>query len=161
MVGDKPLEIEGYGTMPPLSQFIPGFKDPINYFGIFVPKGVPAEVTATLDKMWAGPIAQNEALKKYAQNRGALVRAVAWRSGAGRGVPGDPVVRLGPAGRRQGQGVARHGRHRQALSQLRGAATRQPAQRTAADRHPGCPTGPFRPSLRPPGPTGLYHVRDR
>ena len=45
VVGDKPLEIEGYGTVPPLSQFIPGFKDPINYFGIFVPKGVPAEVT--------------------------------------------------------------------------------------------------------------------
>ncbi len=72
VVGDKALEIEGYGTIPPLSQFIPGFKDPINYFGIFVPKGVPAEVTATLDKLWAGPMAQNEALKKYAQNRGAL-----------------------------------------------------------------------------------------
>jgi tripartite-type tricarboxylate transporter receptor subunit TctC len=72
VVGDKSLEIEGYGTVPPLSQFIPGFKDPINYFGIFVPKGVPADVIVTLDKLWAGPMAQNEALKKYAQNRGAL-----------------------------------------------------------------------------------------
>jgi tripartite-type tricarboxylate transporter receptor subunit TctC len=72
VVGDKSLEIEGYGTVPPLSQFIPGFKDPINYFGIFVPKGVPPEVTATLDKIWATQIANSDALKKYAQNRGAI-----------------------------------------------------------------------------------------
>ncbi|MDP1533350.1 MAG: tripartite tricarboxylate transporter substrate-binding protein, partial [Rubrivivax sp.] len=72
VVGDKALEIEGFGTVPPLSQFIPGFKDPINYFGIFVPRGVPAEVTATLDKIWATSMANNEALKKYAQGRGAM-----------------------------------------------------------------------------------------
>ncbi len=72
VVGDKPLEIEGFGTVPPLSQFIPGFKDPINYFGIFVPKGVPAEVKATLDKIWSTQLANSEALKKYAQSRGAL-----------------------------------------------------------------------------------------
>jgi tripartite-type tricarboxylate transporter receptor subunit TctC len=72
VVGDKPLEIEGFGTVPPLSQFVPGFKDPINYFGIFVPKGVPTEVTAALDKVWGSQIANNAALKKYAQERGAL-----------------------------------------------------------------------------------------
>jgi len=72
VVGDKPLEIEGYGTVPPLSQFIPGFKDPVNYFGIFVPKGVPAEVTATLDKIWAEQFAKSGAMVKYAQNRGAI-----------------------------------------------------------------------------------------
>ena len=72
VVGDKPLDIEGFGTVPPLSQFVPGFKDPINYFGIFVPKGVPAEVTALLDKVWGAQIANNAALKKYAQERGAL-----------------------------------------------------------------------------------------
>jgi len=77
VVGDKSLEIEGFGTVPPLSQFIPGFKDPINYFGIFVPKGVPAEVTATLDKIWATQIANNDALKKYAQGRGALFAPMA------------------------------------------------------------------------------------
>ncbi|HEU0204870.1 MAG TPA: tripartite tricarboxylate transporter substrate binding protein, partial [Burkholderiaceae bacterium] len=72
VVGDKPLEIEGYGTVPPLSQFIPGFKDPVNYFGIFVPKGVPPEVTATLDRIWNEKIMKSEELRKYAQNRGAL-----------------------------------------------------------------------------------------
>ena len=72
VVGDKPLEIEGFGTIPPLSQFIPGFKDPINYFGIFVPKSVPAEITATLDRIWATQMAGNEALRKYATGRGAM-----------------------------------------------------------------------------------------
>ena len=77
VVGDKALEIEGFGTVPPLSQFMPGFKDPVNYFGIFVPKGVPAEVTATLDKVWASQMANSEALKKYAQGRGALFAPLA------------------------------------------------------------------------------------
>jgi tripartite-type tricarboxylate transporter receptor subunit TctC len=77
VVGDKPLEIEGFGVIPPLSQFVPGFTDPINYFGIFVPKGVPAEVTATLDQIWANQIARSEDLRKYAQNRGALFAPMA------------------------------------------------------------------------------------
>src|SRR5207248_9779767 len=34
-VSDKPLELEGYGTIPPLSSVIPGFTAPANYFGIF------------------------------------------------------------------------------------------------------------------------------
>lgn len=72
VVGDKPLEIDGFGTIPPLSQFVPGFKDPINYFGIFVPKGVPAEVTATLNKIWAEQIAKSSELRKYATARGAM-----------------------------------------------------------------------------------------
>jgi len=72
VVGDKSLEMEGFGTVPPLSQFIPGFKDPINYFGIFVPKSVPAEVTQTLDKIWATEMSKNVALRSYAQARGAM-----------------------------------------------------------------------------------------
>jgi tripartite-type tricarboxylate transporter receptor subunit TctC len=77
VVGDKPLDIEGFGTVPPLSQFMPGFKDPINYFGIFVPRGVPSEVTAALDRIWSTTMANNEALKKYAQGRGALFAPMA------------------------------------------------------------------------------------
>jgi tripartite-type tricarboxylate transporter receptor subunit TctC len=77
VVGDKSIEIEGYGTIPPLSQFIPGYKDPINYFGIFVPKGAPPEVAQTLDKIWATEMAKNESLKKYAQARGAMFAPMA------------------------------------------------------------------------------------
>ena len=73
VVGDKPIEIEGYGKIPPLSDFIPGFKVPVSYFGIFIPKGVPPEVIATLDKIWADKIAKSEVIKKYATSRGALM----------------------------------------------------------------------------------------
>ena len=71
-VSDKPLELEGYGTIPPLSDTIPGFKAPANYFGIFVQKGVPDEVVKTLEKIWTDNISKSEAIKKYAASRGAL-----------------------------------------------------------------------------------------
>lgn len=71
-VSDKPLELDGYGTIPPLANTLPGFTAPANYFGIFIPKGVPDEVIKTLDKIWAENIVKSEALKKYAASRGAL-----------------------------------------------------------------------------------------
>ena len=71
-VSDKALELEGYGTIPPLAQTLPGFTAPANYFGIFIPKGVPDEVIKTLEKIWAEQIVKSEALKKYAASRGAL-----------------------------------------------------------------------------------------
>ncbi len=71
-VSDKPLEIEGYGVIPPLSQTLPGFTAPANYFGIFIPKGVPDDVVKTVERIWADNIVKSEALKKYAVSRGAL-----------------------------------------------------------------------------------------
>jgi tripartite-type tricarboxylate transporter receptor subunit TctC len=72
VVGAEPLDIDGYGTIAPLSATLPGFTAPANYFGIFIPKGVPAEVIETLEKIWAADIRNNEALRKYALTRGAL-----------------------------------------------------------------------------------------
>lgn len=71
-VSDKPLELEGYGTIPPLSQSVPGFNAPANFFGIFIPKGVPDEVVKTVERIWAQNIAKSDVLKKYATSRGAL-----------------------------------------------------------------------------------------
>ncbi|MBC7377955.1 MAG: tripartite tricarboxylate transporter substrate binding protein [Burkholderiaceae bacterium] len=71
-VSDKALELEGYGMIPPLSQTLPGFTAPANYFGIFIPKGVPDEVVKTVEKIWAENMSKSEALKKYATSRGAL-----------------------------------------------------------------------------------------
>src|SRR5688572_7934436 len=76
-VSDKPLELEGYGTIEPITKFVPGIKVPTNYFGIFIPKGVPPEVVATVQQIWAANIANSEALKKYANSRGALFAPVA------------------------------------------------------------------------------------
>ena len=71
-VSDKPLELEGYGTIPPLAATLPGFTAPANYFGIFIPKGVPDDVIKTVEKAWAETISKSEAIKKYATSRGAL-----------------------------------------------------------------------------------------
>lgn len=72
VVGDQPLELEGFGRIPPLSDTLPGFKAPLSYYGIFIPKGVPAEVTETLERLWREQIAKSEALSAFAQRRGAL-----------------------------------------------------------------------------------------
>jgi len=76
-VSDKAIEIEGFGKIEPITRVIPDFKAATNYFGIFVPKGVPAEVVATLDKVWREQIATSEALKKYANARGAFFGPIA------------------------------------------------------------------------------------
>jgi tripartite-type tricarboxylate transporter receptor subunit TctC len=69
---DKPLELEGYGTIPSLADTLPGFSAPTNYFGIFIPDGVPEDVIATMHRIWTTTIANSEALKKYSVNHGAL-----------------------------------------------------------------------------------------
>jgi len=76
-VSDKPVVIEGYGTIEPITKWVPGFKAATNYFGIFIPKGVPPQVTAALEKAWAQNIANNEAIRKYAASKGALFAPVA------------------------------------------------------------------------------------
>jgi tripartite-type tricarboxylate transporter receptor subunit TctC len=72
VVADKPLEIEGHGRIDAITQTVPSMKIPTNYFGIFVPKGVPPQVVATLDRIWGDHIMRSAELKKYATSRGAL-----------------------------------------------------------------------------------------
>ena len=71
VVGDRAVELDGFGVIEPLTKSVPGFKAPANYFGIFIPKGVPPEVIATVEKIWAEQIANSAALKQYATSRGA------------------------------------------------------------------------------------------
>ena len=77
VIGDKPVELDGYGTIDPLTKTLPTFKAPANYFGIFIPKSVPPEVIATMEKIWAEQIANSAALKQYATSRGAQFAAQA------------------------------------------------------------------------------------
>lgn len=77
VLSDKPLELEGFGTVPPVTSSVAGFKPDANYFGIFVPKGVPPEVTKTLDMLWENVISKSETLKKYAAANGAQFAPVA------------------------------------------------------------------------------------
>ncbi|HEX7003607.1 MAG TPA: tripartite tricarboxylate transporter substrate binding protein [Trueperaceae bacterium] len=69
---DQPLVIEGYGEIPPITNWLPDMQIPMNYFGIWAPKGIPDEVVETMNMVWENRIQDSEALRNYAQSRGAL-----------------------------------------------------------------------------------------
>ncbi|UCE30854.1 MAG: tripartite tricarboxylate transporter substrate binding protein [Burkholderiales bacterium] len=74
VLADTPLEIEGYGTIPPITEFVKE-KMPVlaTSFGIFIPReGTPPEVLATFDQIWREVIPNSPELKSYALGRGAL-----------------------------------------------------------------------------------------
>ncbi len=64
---DKPLVVDGMsGEIPPITNWIKDFASAPIYFGIFVPKGVPAEVTNTLDQIWEDTVMDSAELKDWA-----------------------------------------------------------------------------------------------
>lgn len=71
VLSDKPLELEGYGTIPPVTASVTGFKPDANYFGIFIHKDVPANVRETVDLVWKNVVANADSIKKYAAANGA------------------------------------------------------------------------------------------
>jgi tripartite-type tricarboxylate transporter receptor subunit TctC len=77
VLSDRPLELEGYGTIPAITATVKGYRPDANYFGIFVPKAVPAEVHARLAAVWRDVIGKSEALRKYAAANGAQFVPVA------------------------------------------------------------------------------------
>jgi len=72
VLSDEPLTIDGVDPIPPVTEWLPDMPISYNYFGILVPKDVPAEVVATLDGIWADRIANSEELENYARQAGAL-----------------------------------------------------------------------------------------
>jgi tripartite-type tricarboxylate transporter receptor subunit TctC len=72
VIGTEPLELAGYGTIPPVTEVLPDISLATNYFGIWTPKDVPPEVLETMGAVWQEKIAESEALKNYAADRGAL-----------------------------------------------------------------------------------------
>jgi tripartite-type tricarboxylate transporter receptor subunit TctC len=69
---DKPLELEGFGTVEPVTRTLAAMKFPANYFGVFIPKGVPPQVVNTVDRVWGDHVMRSGGLKKYAASHGAL-----------------------------------------------------------------------------------------
>jgi tripartite-type tricarboxylate transporter receptor subunit TctC len=72
VVATSPLELEGFGTIEPITKFVPTARPKVNYIGIFLPKGVPREVVDTLQGVWTTHVAKSDAVRKWAANRGAL-----------------------------------------------------------------------------------------
>jgi len=72
VLDDKPLELEKYGSIPPITKWVPDFVPGPNYFGIWIPKDAPQEVIDTFGKLWDDVMENSEALMKYAASRGAV-----------------------------------------------------------------------------------------
>lgn len=73
VLGTEPLELAGHGMIPPITEWLPDINLATNYFGIWTPKDVPAEVLETMNAVWEDKIKSSEALKTYAADRGAVV----------------------------------------------------------------------------------------
>lgn len=71
VVSETPLELDGYGTIPAITDWLSGLEIPTNYFGLWVPRGVPEACVQTFDMVWENEIANSEALQRYASERGA------------------------------------------------------------------------------------------
>ena len=69
---DSDMILDKFGSVPSIKKSIPNLSFGLNYFGIFIPKGVPKEVIATVTRVWNENIANSERLKKYAAERGLI-----------------------------------------------------------------------------------------
>lgn len=101
VMSDKPLKLEGVDEIPPITRFKPDFKLAANYFGIFVPKGVPKAVTDTLDEIWTNVMPKSEALSKYAQSRGAILSTLHGQEAKKAVMPAVQVAAYGLVARNQ------------------------------------------------------------
>lgn len=72
VLATAPLSLEGFGDIPAITDWVPELKPANNYFGIWAPADAPAEVFATMDKIWGESISSSQALKDYASGRGAF-----------------------------------------------------------------------------------------
>jgi tripartite-type tricarboxylate transporter receptor subunit TctC len=80
VVSSKPLEIEGFGTIPPITNWIKKLPSVDTAFGIFIPKGVPPEVAATVEKIWNERISKSDKLKAYAKARSVMFTPMAGKT---------------------------------------------------------------------------------
>lgn len=74
---DNPVTLAAQGNaaaieIPSVRRWVPNMPAPLNYFGIWSPKGVPDNVVATMTEIWRNAIANSQRLKDYANSRAAL-----------------------------------------------------------------------------------------
>jgi len=80
ILSDQPLIVEGVDPIPPVTDWLDLPIAP-DYFGIFIPRGVPDEVIETMDRIWEEEVATSAALRDYAEAYGAVF-APSWGEAA-------------------------------------------------------------------------------
>lgn len=69
---EQPVTLQGFGEIPSVRRWIPTIPAPLNYFGIWAPKGVPQAAVETMTQVWQEKIANSQRLKDYAAQRAAI-----------------------------------------------------------------------------------------
>ncbi|WP_270939058.1 Bug family tripartite tricarboxylate transporter substrate binding protein [Falsiroseomonas oryzae] len=69
---EQPVTLQGHGEIPSVRRWLPNMPAPLNYFGVWCPKGVPQTVVDTVTQVWREKIANSQRLKDYAAQRAAL-----------------------------------------------------------------------------------------
>ncbi|MGK7864592.1 Bug family tripartite tricarboxylate transporter substrate binding protein [Falsiroseomonas sp. E2-1-a4] len=69
---EQAVTLQGVGEIPSIRRWLPNVPAPLNYFGIWTPKGVPDNVITTMNQVWAEKIANSQRLKDYANQRAAV-----------------------------------------------------------------------------------------
>lgn len=72
VLSDTDMDMKGVGVIPSIKKWIPDYETGPNYFGIWIPKGAPDEVIETFGILWDKYIANSQAIKDYADERGAV-----------------------------------------------------------------------------------------
>ncbi len=72
VLNDIPLELKGYGWIPPITNWIPEFRPVLEYYGIWILKDTPGEITAAVGDLWDTIITGSQQLQDYAAQRGAV-----------------------------------------------------------------------------------------
>jgi tripartite-type tricarboxylate transporter receptor subunit TctC len=71
-MSNRPLNISGYGEVPPITKWYPNFPSIGSHFGIMLAKGVPPDVVAAVSKAFDAA-AKSEALAKFADQKAVFL----------------------------------------------------------------------------------------
>lgn len=74
---EQPVTLQGVGELPSIKRWLPDIPAPMNYFGIWCPKGVPQNVVDTVGQVWRDKIKDSQRLKDYAAQRAAVFTPIA------------------------------------------------------------------------------------
>ena len=124
VLSDKPIMLEGFGEIAPTTKWLPSMPAPMNYFGIWVPRGAPDNVVQDHERSVGEEDQELRGAQEVRHCPQRSVRSAARRRGRARVLQDGALLGLAVFRRRQGQGLARHAGHPSAV-RPRKAAKRQ------------------------------------
>src|SRR5690349_4019143 len=69
---EKPVTLAGHGEIPSIRRWLPEIPAPLNYFGVWCPKGVPEAVVESVSPVWDSRIRNSARLREYSEQRAAV-----------------------------------------------------------------------------------------